>query len=113
MQQWVQRVLLPYTERCTCQFELREDANIVLLLDVWSVHTSEEFRLWLRQKHPRIHLVYVPANCTSKLQPADVALQRPFKSHIRNQFTTWAASKLKEQITQGLERIRSRPGLLN
>ena len=106
MQQWVHRVLLPYAERCIRQFELREDANIILLLDVWSVHTSEEFRMWLRQRHPRIHLVYVPANCTSKLQPADVALQRPFKSYIRNQFNTWAASRIKEQIAGGLENVR-------
>lgn len=106
MKQWVQVVLLPYAERCIRQFELRADASIILLLDVWSVHTSEELRLWLRQKHPRIHLVYVPANCTSKLQPADVALQRPFKAHIRNAFNAWAASKLKEQIAAGQECVR-------
>lgn len=101
MQQWVSSVLLPYAERMIRQFELKDDSHIILLLDVWSVHTSEEFRLWLRQKHPRIHLVFVPANCTSRLQPADVALQRPFKAHIRGQFNTWAASLLKVQIASG------------
>ena len=78
---------------------------IVLVLDVWAVHTSEAFRLYLRQKHPRIHLVYVPANCTSKLQVADVALQRPFKSHIRSQFNSWAAAQIKEQIAAGQEKV--------
>jgi hypothetical protein len=105
MQQWVDSVLIPYAERCIRRFELRADAAIILVLDVWAVHTSEEFRMYLRQKHPRIHLVFVPANCTSKLQVADVALQRPFKSHIRELFNTWAASQIKEQIAAGPEKV--------
>lgn len=105
MQQWVENVLIPYRERCVRQFELRADAAIILLLDVWSLHTSEEFRMYLLQKHPRIHLVYVPANCTSRLQVADVTLQRPFKSHIRELFNSWAASQIKEQIASGPDKL--------
>lgn len=105
MQQWVENVLIPYRERCVRQFELRTNSAIILMLDVWAVHTSEEFRMYLRQKHPRIHLVYVPANCTSKLQVADVTLQRPFKAHIRELFNTWAASQIKEQIAAGPDKI--------
>jgi len=105
MQQWVDNLLIPYRERCVRQFELRADAAVILVLDVWAVHTSEEFRMYLRQKHPRIHLVYVPANCTSKLQVADVTLQRPFKAHIRELFNSWAASQIKEQIAAGPEKV--------
>jgi hypothetical protein len=86
MQQWVTDVLLPYAERQIVAHKLRSDANIVLLLDVWSVHKGEPFRFFLRTHHPRIHLIFVPANCTSKLQVADVALQRPFKSSISRNF---------------------------
>ncbi len=48
--------------------------------------------------HPRIHLVFVPANCTSQLQVADVVLQRPFKHGIRRRFTEWAARIIQEQV---------------
>jgi hypothetical protein len=105
MQQWVENVLVPYRERCVRQLELRADAAVILLLDVWAVHTSEEFRMYLRQKHPRIHLVFVPANCTSKLQVADVTLQRPFKAHIRELFNAWAALQIKEQIASGPDKL--------
>jgi hypothetical protein len=100
MQQWITEVLLPYTERCVSTYRLRSDANVILVLDVWAVHKSEEFRLFLRTHHPRIHLVFVPANCTSKLQVADVALQRPFKSALRRSFDQWAAEQLYQQIRQ-------------
>lgn len=105
MQQWVEHVFIPYRERCVRQFELRADAAAILVLDVWAVHISQEFRMYMRQKHPRIHLIYVPANCTSKLQVADVALQRPFKSHIRELFNAWAASQIREQIAAGPDKV--------
>lgn len=93
MQQWITEVLLPYADRVSLP-----KSDIVLVLDVWAVHKSEEFRTFLREQHPRIHLVFVPANCTSKLQVADVALQRSFKHGLRRRFNHWAADIIKEQI---------------
>jgi hypothetical protein len=98
MKQWLTEVLMPYAERCIEQHRLHSDAAIILMLDVWAVHKSEEFRLHVRNKHPRIHLVFVPANCTSKLQVADVALQRPFKHGITTRFNQWAAEQIREQV---------------
>jgi hypothetical protein len=100
MRQWIDHVLLPYSERQMQQRNLRADSHIILVLDVWSVHISEEFRFFLRgEKYQHIHLVYVPPNCTSHLQVADV-MQRPFKHGIRREFNEWAAALIKEQIEQ-------------
>jgi hypothetical protein len=101
MQRWVTNVLLPHSERMIEMHALNANAHILLLLDCWAVHKSAEFRGWLAREHPRIHLVFVPANCTSKLQLADVALQRPFKSCITQNFNDWAANAVAEQIQRG------------
>ena len=98
MQQFVTNVIMPHAERSIRQHKLDADAKVILVLDAWSVHRSEEFRTFLRSKHPRIHLVFVPANCTSKLQVADVALQRPFKHGVKKQFNQWAAEQIKRQV---------------
>ena len=98
MQQYVSEIIMPYAETCIRKHRLHADAHIILVLDVWAVHKSEEFRLFLRTHHPRIHLVFVPANCTSKLQVADVALQRPFKHSITRRFNEWAVLQIQEQI---------------
>jgi hypothetical protein len=100
MQRWINKVLLPHAERMIELYALDANAHILLLLDCWAVHKSVEFRSWLEKEHPRIHLVFVPANCTSKLQLADVALQRPFKSCITQSFNQWAAATIAEQIQQ-------------
>jgi DDE superfamily endonuclease len=98
MQQYIREVIVPYAERCQLAHTLPNKSHIVLVLDVWAVHKSEEFRRFLRTSFPHIHLVFVPANCTSQLQVADVLLQRPFKHGIRQRFNIWAASVLKQQI---------------
>lgn len=101
MQQYISEIIMPYAETCIQQHRLHSDAKILLVLDVWAVHKSEEFRRFLRTQHPRIHLVFVPANCTSKLQVADVALQRPYKNGITQRFNQWAAQQIKLQIQEG------------
>ena len=98
MKQFVEEVIMPYATRSINTHNLRADANIILVLDVWSVHKSAEFRTYMKEQHSRIHLVYVPANCTSKLQVADVALQKPFKSGINAEFDIWAADQIKSQL---------------
>jgi DDE superfamily endonuclease len=100
MKEYIEKIIMPYSNRCIELHQLHADAKMILVLDVWAVHKSEEFRRFLRSQHPRIHLVFVPANCTSKLQVADVALQRPFKSQITNLFNEWAATQIKVQLQQ-------------
>jgi hypothetical protein len=99
MQQWVTEVLVPYADRRILEHNIQKDAHIILVLDVWSVHISQEFRDWITKEFPRIHLVYVPPNCTGELQVADVILQRPFKAGIRQAFNKWAAAVISEQLS--------------
>jgi len=90
MKRFVEKVLDPWhVEKCK---ELGLDSSkqkMVWLIDCWKVHTSKEFRNWLKENYPLVHYLYVAANCTSKLQPAHVVLQRPFKHGFRKQFEKW------------------------
>lgn len=106
MKDYVNFVLDPWRRKAG------NDAEMVLLLDAWSVHRSKEFRDWMDAQHKRIHLVFVPANCTSMLQVADVALNRPFKASIRKSFNEWAASIVAARITSGeLPSLKSHFGI--
>ena len=80
---------------------------MIVLLDCYPLHLSEKFRE-LFPSH--IHLVYVPPNCTSKLQLADGALNFPFKHEFKRLFNQWAAEQIDQQITnryEGLATIAS------
>ena len=70
MREYIEHVIEPYRQRKVKEKGLKHDSRMVLVLDAWSVHRSEEFRTWMAKNHPLMHLVFVPANCTSHLQVA-------------------------------------------
>jgi len=59
---------------------------------------------WLKEKYPEYGFVFIPANCTGVMQPADVLLQRPLKHEFRNQYTEWTTQQIRNQIKAGTER---------
>ena len=60
--------------------------HAVIILDCWTVHRSREFLDWMKKRYPKWHILFLPANCTGKFQPADLILQRVVKHIIRQQF---------------------------
>ena len=55
----------------------------------------------MAKNYPLMHLVFVPANCTSHLQVADVVPQKSFKAKLRERFSEWAATLIKQQALAG------------
>ena len=46
----------------------------------------------------RIYVVMVPANCTDRLQPMDISVNKPAKNFLRQQFQEWYAKKICQQL---------------
>ena len=46
-------------------------------------------------------MVLVLNNCTDKLQPLDLSVNKPAKDYLRKQFHTWYAAKVKDQLESG------------
>ncbi len=53
----------------------------VAYIDCWKIHKSKAFLEWARAKYSKLLILFVPAGCTGKFQPADLILQCVFK-HI-------------------------------
>ena len=101
MKDYIRLIIHPYVQSKAREHKLAAP-HCVLLLDCWSVHTSAEFRTWMEKAYPNYHLVFIPAGCTGKAQPADVALQRPFKTGITNAFTSWMTCEINLLVKGGL-----------
>lgn len=76
--------------------------HAMLILDCWKVYRSQEFLQFMETHYHNLHLVFVPAGCTSIAQPADVALQRPLKHRFQHHFDTWALGEVQKSKIQGL-----------
>ena len=50
---------------------------------------------------------FVPANCTSELQPNDIALNAPLKVDLTNSFTRWYAQKVCSALKANEDNIQA------
>lgn len=105
-QEFVNDILHPYWNGVKARLHLPSNQKMVWLLDCWSVHKSEAFLSWIKLEYPWICVLFIPANCTSKLQPADVILQRPLKAGFTMHFKQWSASSIQCQIQNGAPQIQ-------
>jgi hypothetical protein len=98
MEAYIERIIQPYIQQKIVEKRLPRDSRAIVLLDCWSVHKSAEFRTFVKKKYKNIILVFIPPNCTSKLQICDTHLNFPFKRGIRNRFNQWTMNTFVEQL---------------
>ena len=48
--------------------------------------------------HLEIHVLYIPANCTSVFQPPDVVIQRPIKHAFCQEFNQFTMDTITKQL---------------
>ena len=101
---FVKEILQPYRLKQIEILGLPIHTPLIWLIDCWSVHISTAFLTWLKLIHPLVKTIFVPANCTSVLQPADVILQRPFKHAFRVQYDKWSMNQISQQLDSGEEK---------
>ncbi len=82
---WIQKVLSRYTEK----------QHALLVWDTFTGHMTDDVSEELRRRN--ITVAMVPGGCTSKVQPLDVCLNKPFKSSCRNQWVEYMQQQVAQQ----------------
>lgn len=91
--EWLETVLRPAADAARAALQLPPQQHALLLWDVYASHRCEEERTYIADALPWLKLVFVPANCTGFLQPADVSLNKPFKTRVRQLAEHWLAEQ--------------------
>ena len=102
MIEYVEGIVVPFVDRVIEEDKLPSDQKFILLIDVYPVHAGAEFRDYIRVKHLHCILIFIPGNCTSKFQPADVGLQRPVKHRLKQAQFQYLVSEQKKQLETGI-----------
>jgi len=76
-------IIAPYFNKKKEELNLPASQCSLWMIDCWSVHKSEEFRGWMKEKHANIIISFVPANLTGLAQPLDVGIQRVLKQSMK------------------------------
>ena len=118
MLEWIDLVWEPATERL----------RALLILDTFSAHFTGPVKKKLKEINTIP--VLIPGGCTSKIQPLDVCLNKPFKSHVRkcwSQYVINESSSLathqkikpptKELVTSwvayGMKKLQEKPDMIS
>lgn len=102
MKEYIQKIIIPYVQSVIASDPtLDDDQKAILYIDVYPVHTSEAFQTFVYEGFPNLIIIFVPANCTGKYQPADVGLQRPLKHRLKAALFDWMAGVHRQQLAAG------------
>lgn len=92
-------IIVPYVQEKRKQLRLADSQSALVILDEFKGQTTDAVLNLLRQND--IEYVLVPPNCTDRLQPLDVSINKPVKDFLRRKFTDWYAEKIVAQQDSG------------
>ena len=92
---YIHNILLPYiTDECK-NLQLSPSHAALVIIDHFKGQFTDKILDVLELNN--IMVVDVPANCTGKLQPMDLSVNKPIKDHMRSSFHKWYAHQVKSQ----------------
>lgn len=94
MKCYFEKVLLPYIEKKREMLKLEKCHPALAIIDRFCGQTTPDF-LFLLESHNIVPII-VPANCTNKLQPIDISINKPIKDKLRCRFRDWYASEVEK-----------------
>ena len=78
MNSYAHNVLIPYTTKKRAELQLQPDHPALVIFDNFNGQCTEDFLKLLDSNH--FDVVLVPANCTDRLQPLDLSVNKPAKN---------------------------------
>jgi DDE superfamily endonuclease len=101
MRSLVNEIIAPYLEHKKEELGLSPNQCSIWKIDCWSVHKSEEFRMWMKKSHPTIIIIFIPGGCTGLWQPLDVGIQRVLKQSIKRSAHQDIVAEVSSHLTSG------------
>ena len=84
MHDYINKILLPYVKKKREELKLPSDQRALVLFDKFKGQCTNSILELLEENN--ISIVMVPANCTDRLQPLDVSVNKAAKNFLRGQF---------------------------
>ena len=98
MVDYVDIILVPYIQRKRSELKLQPNYPALVVFDQFKGQMTESVLKKLDENY--IHRVVVPSNCTDRLQPLDVSVNKAAKEFTRRRFQDWYSQKICEQLKE-------------
>lgn len=92
MHQYISKIILPYIHNKREELKLPPDQPAVLIFDNFKGQCTSELLTLLDTNN--ISVILVPPNCTDRLQPLDLSVNKAAKEFLRRRFHEWYAKQV-------------------
>ena len=96
IKRYLKKIIIPFVNRKRKELGLQVNYPALAIYDGFRGQTTDAI-FSLRATH-NICTVQIPANCTDKLQPLDIAINKPMKDRLRANFQSWYAKEVSKQL---------------
>ena len=93
---YVSKVIVPYVKKMKVKLQSPDHQKALVIFDVFKGQMCQSTIDILMEND--IHFVYVPPNCTDRLQPLDISVNKPCKDFMKNKFIEWYSLKVLEAL---------------
>ena len=99
--QYLDEILLPYIKQKRKELGCPDDQACLVIFDRFKAQCTATVLGVLEKNNILVSLV--PANCTDRLQPLDVSVNKSVKEFLRRQFHEWYPGEVSQQLQSGEE----------
>ena len=96
MLKYIERIIVPYVQQRRLQLKLSSGYPELVIFDVFKGQCVES--IFKKLEENNILYVLVPANCTDKLQPLDLSVNKPAKDYLKRRFQEWYSNIIRQQL---------------
>ena len=95
---YIEKIIVPYVQSTRAGLGLPPSHPALVIFDEFNGQTTDKVFSILEENS--IFYVIVPPNCTDRLQPLDISVNKAAKEFLRSRFQEWYASKIAFQLKQ-------------
>ncbi len=100
MKEYIERIIVPYVDHKRKELKVSSDQPALAIFDVFRGQQTDVLKLL---EENNIHVVNIPANCTDRLQPMDLSVNKSVKEFMRSKFRDWYSTQVQHQLDEGAE----------
>ena len=96
MHRYIENIIVPFVDNKRELLKLKKSHPALAMIDCFRGQTTPGILDLLQENN--IITVMVPINCTDKLQPIDLSINKPVKDQMKSKFQEWYASEVQKQL---------------
>ena len=96
---YIKNILIPFLQKKQSALKLDPQHPALVIFDRFKGQCTTKILSLLNDNN--ILIAIVPANCTDRLQPLDVSVNKAAKEYLRRQFQEWYGDQVCKQLEEG------------